>query len=139
MKEYKRLTIRNSDGTVSQPYGENIVEKVFYRLAELEDKIENGTLCLADEVRKEMLDEFYTAIWRHSFRLAHYKAEMLNLVEKLGKKHGFSIEDKVEEQFKENATTFCGYLKDIIRYAEAHINVLKEHYGAEVEGDNEQG
>lgn len=44
MKEYKRLTIRNSDGTVSQPYGENIVEKVFYRLAELEDKIENGTL-----------------------------------------------------------------------------------------------
>jgi hypothetical protein len=44
MEKYKRLTIRNSDGTVSRPYGENIVEKVFYRLAELEDKIENGTL-----------------------------------------------------------------------------------------------
>lgn len=42
MKE--RLTIRNSDGTVSQMFGENIVEKVFYRLAELEDKIEDGTL-----------------------------------------------------------------------------------------------
>ena len=32
----KRLTIRNSDGTVSQPYGAN-VEDIFYRLAEYED------------------------------------------------------------------------------------------------------
>lgn len=33
----KRLTMRNSDGTVSQPYGVT-VEEVFYRLAEYEDK-----------------------------------------------------------------------------------------------------
>ena len=33
----KRLTMRNSDGTVSQPYGVT-VEEVFYRLAEYEDR-----------------------------------------------------------------------------------------------------
>lgn len=43
MNEYKRLTIRNSDGSVSQPT-HSTFEKVFNRLAELEDKIENGTL-----------------------------------------------------------------------------------------------
>ncbi len=32
----KRLTMRNSDGTVSQPYGVTI-EEVFYRLSEYED------------------------------------------------------------------------------------------------------
>ena len=39
----KRLTIKNSDGTYSQPT-DLTFEKVFYKLAELEDKIENGTL-----------------------------------------------------------------------------------------------
>ena len=43
MKEYKRLTIKNSDGTYSQPT-DLTFEKAFYRLAELEDKLENGTL-----------------------------------------------------------------------------------------------
>ena len=41
--KYERLTIRNSDGSVSQPT-HSTFGKVFYRLAELEDKIEQGTL-----------------------------------------------------------------------------------------------
>lgn len=41
--KYERLTIRNSDGSVSQPT-HSTFEKVFNRLAELEDKIEQGTL-----------------------------------------------------------------------------------------------
>lgn len=135
MKEYKRFTERVDSGFVS----ELDCRIAYNKLCAIEDKIENGTLCFADETRKEMLDELYTAIWRHPFRIGHYKAEMFELVEDLGKKHGFSIEDKINEQFKEDATTFCGYLKEIIRYAEVHINILKEHYGAEVEGDNEQG
>lgn len=36
MEDYERLTIRNSDGTVSQPL-HTTVEAVFYRLAEYED------------------------------------------------------------------------------------------------------
>ena len=43
MSKYDRLTIRNSDGSVSQPT-HSTFEKVFNRLAELEDKIEQGTL-----------------------------------------------------------------------------------------------
>ena len=43
MRDYKRLTIKNSDGTYSQPTGLTF-EKTFYKLAELEDKIEQGEL-----------------------------------------------------------------------------------------------
>ena len=39
--QHKRLTIRNSDGTVSQPTWADI-EGVFYRLAYYEDMIEQG-------------------------------------------------------------------------------------------------
>lgn len=50
--KYKRLTIRNSDGSVSQPT-HSTFEKVFNRLAELEDKMENGTLIeLGYHIRK---------------------------------------------------------------------------------------
>ena len=41
--EYKRLTIKNSDGTYSQPT-DLTFEKAFYRLAELEDKLEQGKM-----------------------------------------------------------------------------------------------
>ena len=50
--KYERLTIRNSDGSVSQPT-HSTFEKVFNRLAELEDKMENGTLIeLGYHIRK---------------------------------------------------------------------------------------
>ena len=42
----ERLTIRNSDGTVSQPTT-TTVEQVFYRLAEYEDAENDGRLYLA--------------------------------------------------------------------------------------------
>ena len=41
--KYERLTIRNSDGSVSQPT-HSTFGKVFNRLAELEDKIEQGLM-----------------------------------------------------------------------------------------------
>ena len=51
----ERLTIRNSDGTVSQPTG-TTVEAVFYRLADYEDTNRepasmNCVLCAADTSR----------------------------------------------------------------------------------------
>lgn len=42
---HKRLTIRNSDGTVSQPTWADI-ESVFYRLAYYEDLMEQGRLVI---------------------------------------------------------------------------------------------
>ena len=41
--KYERLTIRNSDGSISQPT-HSTFGKVFYRLAELEDELESGKL-----------------------------------------------------------------------------------------------
>ena len=41
--KYERLTIRNSDGSVSQPT-HSTFGKVFYRLAEIEDDLESGKL-----------------------------------------------------------------------------------------------
>jgi hypothetical protein len=43
MMKYERLTIRNSDGSVSQPTNSTI-EKVFNRLAEIEDDLESGKI-----------------------------------------------------------------------------------------------
>ena len=48
MKDYKRLTERNKDGSYSFMYEYNAttppIKTLLDRLAELEDKIENGTL-----------------------------------------------------------------------------------------------
>lgn len=53
--KYKRLTIRNSDGSVSQPT-HSTFEKVFNRLAEIEDKMEQGLMI---EVPCKVGDSFY--------------------------------------------------------------------------------
>ena len=48
MKDYKRVTIRHEDGSYSFMYDYNAttppIKTLLDRLAELEDKIENGTL-----------------------------------------------------------------------------------------------
>ena len=48
MKDYKRVTIRHEDGSYSFMYDYNAttppIKTLFDRLAELEDKIEDGTL-----------------------------------------------------------------------------------------------
>lgn len=48
MKDYKRVTIRHEDGSYSFMYDYNAttppIKILLDRLAELEDKIENGTL-----------------------------------------------------------------------------------------------
>ena len=64
--KYERLTIRNSDGSVSQPT-HSTFEKVFNRLAELEDKIEQGLMkeektCVFEEWQDVMGD----SVWQCS-------------------------------------------------------------------------
>ena len=46
MKEYKRLTCRNKFGFAcyNGVFTENGIQEIINRLAELEDKIENGTI-----------------------------------------------------------------------------------------------
>lgn len=65
MSEYKRLTERTKHGIAVLDSGERFVlscggyatAKALNRLAELEDKIENGTLIFIDE-RSQILKEF---------------------------------------------------------------------------------
>ena len=64
----ERLTIRNSDGTVSQPTG-TTVEAVFYRLADYEDT--NRELA---EIRK-LEREYRTAVNELCAMCGRYKQE----------------------------------------------------------------
>lgn len=57
MKDYKRLTFKRSENASNASYDE-----LLDRLAELEDKIENGTLveiespCTEEELERELID-----------------------------------------------------------------------------------
>lgn len=64
----ERLTIRNSDGTVSQPTG-TTVEAVFYRLADYEDTNREPA-----EIR-ELKREYRTAVNELCYMCGKYKQE----------------------------------------------------------------
>lgn len=74
MKDYKRVTIRHEDGSYSFMYDYNAttppIKTLLDRLAELEDKIENGTLrdfpcTIGDEVFWAWdLDKQYSQVMR---------------------------------------------------------------------------
>ena len=94
--KYERLTIRNSDGSVSQPTNSTI-EKVFNRLAELEDDLESGKIirlpCKVDSeiyavdyltddedkdhyyIRKFTFHPKWIDEWRNMFYLTREEAE----------------------------------------------------------------
>lgn len=65
MKDYKRVTIRHEDGSHSFMYDYNAttppIKILLDRLAELEDKIENGTLvevespCTEEELERKLI------------------------------------------------------------------------------------
>ena len=94
--KYERLTIRNSDGSVSQPT-HSTFERVFNRLAELEDKMEQGVMielpCKVDSeiyivdyliddedkkhyyIRKSTFHPKWIDEWRNMFCLTREEAE----------------------------------------------------------------
>lgn len=65
MKDYKRVTIRHEDGSYSFMYDYNAttppIKTLLDRLAELEDKIEDGTLveiespCTEEELERKLI------------------------------------------------------------------------------------
>lgn len=72
MSEYKKLTKRRKDGTVDvtfrSDYPNVIAYKLKNRLAELEDKIENGTLvelpCKVGDVMYEVIEDIPIQEWK---------------------------------------------------------------------------
>lgn len=57
MKDYKRLTNKDSIEIENNDF-----RSYYYRLRELEDKIENGLLVEKSEVAKDILEEFVNRI-----------------------------------------------------------------------------
>jgi hypothetical protein len=74
--KYERLTIRNSDGSVSQPTNSTI-EKVFNRLAELEDKIEQG---LMKEFNDNLIGETVFGIQQDTTGKFHFEGASNTLI-----------------------------------------------------------
>lgn len=68
MKDYKRLTIRHEDGSHSFMYDYNAttppIKTLLDRLAELEDKIENGMLIFIDEPFYSECDDCWAVFQR---------------------------------------------------------------------------
>lgn len=62
MKDYKRLTVKRADG---EPTVRSItIQLLINRLAELEDKIENGTLIFIDEPFYSECDDCWAVFQR---------------------------------------------------------------------------
>lgn len=126
MKE--RLTIRNSDGSVSQPT-HSTFEKVFNRLAELEDKIERGTLKEIPEnavvLTREEYEELQKGVKTHNYTATFNAMEADRWLD--GYKQGFkegveAVQIQLKEQFADSAR-LCEQVDEICK---------------ELEGDNGQ-
>nr|DAR14288.1 MAG TPA: hypothetical protein [Caudoviricetes sp.] len=109
MKDYQRLTIRHEDGSHSFMYDYNTttppIKILLDRLAELEDKIENGTLveCIRKDGRDKAKDiikcKFYS-----DYICNHYGNGLCHYAEKV---FGHSLPDSCNhiDDF-ENCTCF---------------------------------
>lgn len=94
MKDYTRLTEKDiywqdeAFWQSSQEPSYEEVEEIYYRLAELEEKIESGELCDREEVRKEtareILEPLYNVIMEHPGCCVNLSEDIKFLVEKYG-------------------------------------------------------
>lgn len=99
------------------------MEEKLYTKKELED--------YGQQIQQKILEEVYTAVWRTSMRLPVEKAQLFHKIEDIANGHGLSIDEKIDERFQEEAAVFKGYLEEIIRYANIHIDILNKQYHLE--------
>lgn len=88
------------------------------------------------QIRQEMLNEFYTAVWQTPFRTAQQKATAYKMVEKIANGYGFSLEEKIIERFVEEAQSFKECLESIQNQIGCAINLLNEQYHLEDKNEN---
>lgn len=116
MKDYKRLTKRNADGSAcyALPLTSSFIGAIYEEqkerdgeilrlLAELEDKIESGELCEREEVRKETAREILKSMLNKMYKLTgcgvpyHVK----KFIEEIAVEYGvelFGNSDKLEDE-----------------------------------------
>jgi uncharacterized protein (DUF4213/DUF364 family) len=83
------------------------------------------------QIRQEMLNEFYTAVWQAPFRTPAAKVTAYKIVDKIAKGYNFPIEEKITERFVEEAQSFKECLESIHNQIGYAINSLNEHYHLE--------
>lgn len=108
MKDYKRVTIRHEDGSHSFMYDYNAttppIKILLDRLAELEDKIENGTLV---SVPYSIGQELY-CVYNKSYKVEKVKVSLITI------RHDGSIDIRLNHYHKDGS--YCGCFKYDSKY-----------------------
>lgn len=108
MKGYQRLTIRHEDGLYSFMYDYNTttppIKTLLDRLAELEDKIENGTLV---SVPYSIGQELY-CVYNKSYKVEKVKVSLITI------RHDGSIDIRLNHYHKDGS--YCGCFKYDSKY-----------------------
>lgn len=108
MKDYKRVTIRHEDGSHSFMYDYNTttppIKILLDRLAELEDKIENGTLV---SVPYSIGQELY-CVYNKSYKVEKVKVSLITI------RHDGSIDIRLNHYHKDGS--YCGCFKYDSKY-----------------------
>lgn len=110
MKDYKRVTIRHEDGLHSFMYDYNAttppIKILLDRLAELEDKIENGTLV---SVPYSIGQELY-CVYNKSYKIERVKVSLITI------RHDGSIDIRLNHYYEDGS--YCGCFKYDSKYYE---------------------
>lgn len=104
MKDYKRLTVKRADG---EPTVRSItIQGLINRLAELEDKIENGTLVT---VPYSIGQELY-CVYNKSYKVEMVKVSLITI------RHDGGIDIRLNHYYKDGS--YCGCFKYDLKYHE---------------------
>lgn len=104
MKDYKRLTVKGADG---EPTVRSItIQLLINRLAELEDKIENGTLVT---VPYSIGQELY-CVYNKSYKVEKVKVSLITI------RHDGGIDIRLNHYYKDGS--YCGCFKYDSKYYE---------------------
>lgn len=110
MINYQRLTIRHEDGSHSFMYDYNAttppIKILLDRLAELEDKIENGTLV---SVPYSIGQELY-CVYNKSYKIERVKVSLITI------RHDGSIDIRLNHYYEDGS--YCGCFKYDSKYYE---------------------
>ena len=99
------------------------MEEKLYTQQELEE--------YGQQIRQEMLDEFYTGVWQTPFKTVRAKIMAYHIADKIAKGYGFSVKDKVTERFVEEAQSFKDCLESVQNQIGYAIKSLNEQYHLE--------
>lgn len=85
------------------------------------------------EGREGALKEVWAMLWKYPMRLASTKSDLLYNVQQMGEGHGISVEDIIDEAFKDQVVGIVRPALELIRAVQAKVDFLKDAYKIETE------